>query len=70
MSWKVEVQTGGDDWATNAVALATKEEAEWAAKDLMRRWMLVTAWRAVESDEPVNYEVIDNKLRPVQHATA
>lgn len=70
MSWKVEVQTGGDDWATNAVALATKGEAEWAAKDLMRRWMLVTAWRVVESDEPVNYEVVDNELRPVQHATA
>lgn len=71
MSWKVEVQTIGDSgWATNAVALAAKEEAEWAAKDLMRRWLLVTAWRVVESNEPVNYEVVDNELRAVQHAAA
>ena len=39
----------------NALRFATREEAEANARDLMGRWMLVTAWRVVESDDPVNY---------------
>ena len=57
-SWKPEVRTGKDPkWYDNSVRLATKEEAEAAARDLMARWMLVVECRAVESDDPVNYKI-------------
>jgi len=69
MSWKAEFQTCNDQaWYTNSVRLATKEEAEWSAKDIANRWLLVTAWRVVECDDPVNWEVVDNKLRLVRNA--
>lgn len=58
MSWKPEVKTGNDQrWYGNALAFASKEEAEASARDLMNRWMLVVDCRAVESDEPVNYRI-------------
>ena len=39
----------------NAVVLATREEADDAARELMSRWFVPTGWDVVESDEPVNY---------------
>jgi hypothetical protein len=58
MSFKPEVQVGSDPkWYGNSVAFATREEAEYSAKDLYNRWGMTTAWRAVESDEPVNYHI-------------
>ena len=58
MSFKPEVSTdGGKSFHQNALAFATREEAETSARDLMSRWMLVTDWRAVESDQPVNYRI-------------
>lgn len=58
MSWKPEVKTGNDnEWYGNALAFETKEEAEYSARELMNRWMLVVDCRAVESDEPVNYRI-------------
>ena len=57
-SWKPEVRTGTDPkFYQNSLAFATKEEAEFSAKDLMRRWFLVVECRAVESDQPVNYHI-------------
>lgn len=58
MSFKPEVCTdGGRTFHKNALAFATREEAEASARDLMSRWMLVTDWRVVESDQPVNYRL-------------
>ena len=58
MSYKPEVKTGNDDkWYDNNLAFATHEEALYSAKDLMSRWMLVTDYRAVESEQPVNYRL-------------
>ena len=58
MSWKPKVKTGNDqNWYGNALAFATKEEAELSARDLMNRWLLVVAYTAEESDEPVNAEI-------------
>ena len=58
MSFKPEVSTdGGRTFHQNALAFATREEAETSAKDLMARWMLVTDWRVIESDQPVNYRM-------------
>lgn len=68
MSWKPEVQVIGEGytWHRNGLVFATREEAEANAKDLMSRWMLVTDCRAVESDEPVNYQWLDGKLVEVE----
>jgi hypothetical protein len=51
--WYLEVQTTGsnDSWAGNAMRYSTKEEAEEAARDLMMRWLAVTAWRVKSLDE-------------------
>lgn len=57
-SFKPEVRTGNDPkWYDNNLAFATREEAEYSARDLMNRWMLVVECRAVESDQEVNYSI-------------
>lgn len=66
MSFKPEVSTdGGRTSHQNALAFATREEAETSARDLMSRWMLVTDWRVVESDQPVNYTLKGGVLEAV-----
>ena len=61
MSFKPEVRTGTDPkFYANNLAFATREEAERSARDLMNRWLLVVEWRAVESDEPVNYPLLED----------
>ena len=66
MSFKPSVSTdGGATFNENALAFATREEAEASARDLMGRWMLVTDWRVIESDEPVNYTLKDGVLESV-----
>ena len=67
MSYKPEVQVRGN-WERSSLVFATKEEAKLAAKDLMRRWRLVTDWRAVESNEPVNCAYVDGALTAVEAA--
>lgn len=63
MSWKPEVQTnGGEEWSSNALRFATKEEAEKSARDLSYRWFAVTGHRASESTDPVNYQYVDGNL--------
>lgn len=64
MSWKPEVKVDGQ-FCQNSLVFATREEAELSAKDLFNRWMLTTDHRAVESDEPVNYAIVDGVLTPV-----
>jgi len=67
VSWKPQVKTGIDPkWYGNALAFATKEEAEANARDLFARWTLCIDHRAVESTEPVNYSYIDGKLEAVK----
>lgn len=59
MSYKpaVEVINEPGKYHTNNLAFATHEEAKRSAKDLMSRWMLVTNWKVIESDQPVNYRL-------------
>lgn len=67
MSFKPEVQTDSSGkWYGNALAFATRKEAEDNAVDLMMRWMLVRDTRAVESAEPVNYAYVDHQLVEVK----
>ena len=67
MSFKPEVSTdGGRTFHQNTLAFATRGEAETSARDVMSRWMLVTDWRVVESDQPVNYRLrFDGALEAV-----
>lgn len=66
MSFKPEISTdGGETFHTNNLAFATKEEAELSAKDTFGRWMLATDWRAVESDQEVNYKVVNGVMSAV-----
>jgi hypothetical protein len=63
MSFKPEViadSTG--KFFGNALAFATKEEAEANVRDLSMKWMAVRETRAVESDQPVNYQYVDHQL--------
>ena len=68
-SWKPEVQVAGngDKWSQNNLAFATRDEALHSARDLMNRWLLVTDYRAAESDQAVNYSIVDGELQEVRH---
>ena len=66
-SYKPEISTdGGKIYGQNGQAFATEAEARAMAADIFSRWMLATDYRVTESDEPVNYRLIDNKLEPVE----
>ena len=66
MSWAPEVQTDDSGrWYANQLRFATKQEALENAQDLSQRWMLVRAYRAVESDEPVNYSYYARQLKHI-----
>lgn len=66
MSYKPEViADSSGKWYDNALRFATYDEALASAKDLASRWMLVREYRAVESPDPVNYQLIDGKLSAV-----
>ena len=45
----------------NAVVLATHDEADCAARELMSRWFVPTGWKVVETDDAVNYKFDWNK---------
>jgi len=70
MSWKPEVQVAGegDKWHRNGLVFATEQEARDNAADLFSRWTSCTGHRAVEVDEPVNYDYTTRRLVAVQHA--
>ncbi len=76
MSWKPEQKVGGV-WYPNAVAFATKEEAELNARRKWSAWTMSEDWRAVESDETPNYretdtglEALPNPFSPTDEGTA
>jgi hypothetical protein len=68
MNWKPEVMLAGesDKWHQNALVFATKEEAEQSARDLYNRWALTIGYRAAESNDPVNYALVDGQLKGVR----
>lgn len=65
MSFKPEVLVQGV-WSCNALVFATEAEAEANARCLAGRWTLVEDYRAVPSDEPVNYALVNGQLSQVQ----
>lgn len=44
--YHIEVQAGGDSWASNTKRYESFWDALLAANELAGRWTLVTAWRA------------------------
>ena len=70
MSWKPAIKTSGGDFHLNGRAFETKEEAEAMAKDIFGKWMLATDYKAVESDEPANYRIINGALEPIRKEVA
>jgi hypothetical protein len=67
MSWKPEViADGSGKWVSNSLRFATLEEALGNALDLSMRWALVREFRAVESNEPVNYAWTNGTLVAVE----
>jgi hypothetical protein len=65
MSWKPEVKVSGE-WSGNQLRFATKKEGETRARQVMWSWLQVDDARAMESDDPVNYAMVDGKLVPVE----
>ena len=64
MSWKSEViADNSGKFAGNALRFASKEEAGRYVRDLSMRWLAVRDTRVIESDEPVNYAIIDGVLK-------
>ena len=65
-NYRPEISTdGGKSFGQNAQVFATKEEAETMAKDIFNRWMLATDYRVTETEDAVNYRIVDNVLTPV-----
>lgn len=60
MSWRWEILT--DQWMTNGLRFATKEEAEASVFDLTKGFYET---RVTETDDPVNYGWVDGKAVPL-----
>lgn len=63
-SWKTEVLVD-NEWSSNSLRFATKEEAEKAGIELLSRWWVPIDSRAAESNDPVNYRFDETINRPV-----
>ena len=71
MSYKPEVQTDTDPvFYSNALCFATEAEAMASACDLAQRWMLVRAYRAAESTDPVTHTYVNGILSALPAAVA
>lgn len=64
-NWRPMVKVDDEKFYGNSLVFATREEAEDNARDLMRRWMVVTDTRADPTEEPVNYRWADGKLERI-----
>ena len=62
VSWAPEVQTDSTGkWYGNALRFATQAEAAASAAELASRWILVHAYRAAPSSDPVTVIMPDIK---------
>lgn len=59
------IADSGGKWSGNALRFATEEEAQIYVADLQRRWFLVTETRVIPSSDPVNYEIKDGRISPL-----
>jgi len=69
VSWKAEVVADNSGrWIGNHMCFATKEEAEAYLRDLKARWKAVRNTRVVESDQRVNYRVVNGRALSIKDA--
>jgi len=61
-SYKMEVFTD-NSWSTNSCRYATEQEAVNAGKELLSRWFVPSASRAMPSEDEVNYRFDTEKWR-------
>lgn len=72
MGFKPMIQTANDPkYYPNALVFATPEEAEAWAKDLFKRWLLMTDHRVDEVDDQPTHTFTDGVLASLeqQHET-
>lgn len=63
MSYKAMIQLDHlPSYFTNNQSFATREEAEFAAITQYKERLIATNWRVDESDEPVNYRVVIERV--------
>ena len=60
------IADGSGKWCGNALRFATREEAQASGENLALRWTMVRQTRTVESDDPVNYKLVDGVLHDVE----
>ena len=46
----------------NSVVFATAEEAEVGGRELLSRWFVPIAYEVVETEDEVNYRVVNNRI--------
>lgn len=61
ISWRPEMFIPSDGWVPNGQRFATEREALDSASDLLGRWTQPTDYRAMPSNELVNYKREDGK---------
>jgi hypothetical protein len=69
MSWKPEViADSSGKWVGNATRFATKDEAYRYVTDLAMRRTGVRETRVVECNDPVTYEIVNDRAQPIKEA--
>ncbi len=66
-SWKPEFLVQGE-WCSNAQRFATSAEAWESAHTRFLVWTMPSDYRVSESDDPVNYHVVDGRDTPLPSA--
>lgn len=54
-----------DHLSFNAVVFATSEEAEAGGRELLSRWFVPIGYEVVETEEEVNYCIVNNQIRSI-----
>ena len=66
MPYKYGVELKGESKLSfNSVVFATKEEADLAGRELLSRWFAPIGYKVVQTEDEVNYEIIDNLVCPI-----
>lgn len=67
MSFRPEViADSSGKWVPNGLRFTTREEAQACVEEQAARWWLVTDYRVVEVDDPVNYRWGEHGLVPIE----
>ena len=65
MPYKYGMELKGESKLSfNAVVFATEEEADLAGRELLSRWFAPIGYKVVHTDDEVNYEIVDNTIKP------